>query len=590
MTSSQTFSYSRLHLEQQRHNYFWLGVVMFFLMVSFGFLTWHTFDYEWPLYYGVGPTLLIWLFLVILLRIGYGRLAKQVTTVSLTFAPTQLEYTNRLTTKQLAYDQVVKVMIFEGQEEVQTFIRLESREDEPIVIFALDNMAALVECLKQRLPAAKIMIHKQKINANQAVKAFNWVILFIAISGVGYALFFPFAKIFDFAIFLFRLGFVVFSIISLIWAIRTKVFVKRWHQRLMIGGNLLMVILSVVVVYLSILLGENQVNSCAPWTQWARQTGCVARIDGSDTPFFTNDDHLFRRRFGEVKMQDLNDWPWQQTRLGFDTYISEFDVSANGRVVVMHLPNFSEDVGSQPEPNHLWVWRLERNHNEGQRVSEPLIEQVRHLQLSADGELLSLAGYNFENEEPVSTAGIWATDDWQKITDLPSGRDFIFSPDGQQVAAAYNQAIEIFEVTTGVLLQTIPTDGRVSFELVYSPNGRYLVWFYNQEGRLVVWDLEADQIITEWAIGGNPVNLTRAAFAIASNNKTVAYIVDDNVTGKCELTVREINAPTSIVTVEMGERRVSCSELAISFSSDNSRLAVGALREITIFDVPTLTQ
>ncbi|HVO42111.1 MAG TPA: WD40 repeat domain-containing protein [Aggregatilineales bacterium] len=117
-------------------------------------------------------------------------------------------------------------------------------------------------------------------------------------------------------------------------------------------------------------------------------------------------------------------------------------------------------------------------------------------------------------------------------TKFPAGGDvrfttFELSPDGKTIATAnYNDEIDLWDVATGkmtVLFQ--PADKKVDLAipaLRFTEDGKSLVYYHSQSGKLHVWDLAAKKEQNIALTGG-------ASFALNSRGDTVAWIFKSQV-------------------------------------------------------------
>lgn len=92
-----------------------------------------------------------------------------------------------------------------------------------------------------------------------------------------------------------------------------------------------------------------------------------------------------------------------------------------------------------------------------------------------------------------NTSKLWNMDKPSLIASLPLG-GLAFSPDGEKLAVAGDNAISVYSATSGDLLNVINTGNSDYWgHMAYSPDGKYLVYVTQQE-QIALWDFTAKSI------------------------------------------------------------------------------------------------
>ncbi|HZI86182.1 MAG TPA: caspase family protein [Pyrinomonadaceae bacterium] len=114
---------------------------------------------------------------------------------------------------------------------------------------------------------------------------------------------------------------------------------------------------------------------------------------------------------------------------------------------------------------------------------------------SFDGKLIAITGF----EKKERSVLIYETENGRKVNSFQINDDeqsgavatLCLSGDGRLVAAGYATKIDIFEITSGRIIRTLPHAGRVT-SLTFSPDGRFLIALGENNDKYI-WDASSGE-------------------------------------------------------------------------------------------------
>jgi WD40 repeat protein len=126
--------------------------------------------------------------------------------------------------------------------------------------------------------------------------------------------------------------------------------------------------------------------------------------------------------------------------------------------------------GQKLTPNVVAALYRVAEQNRILHVSSRLPRNAETVSFSLDGRRFVTAGY----QQPVTISDAISGN---KLLDLPifDATAVGFSIDGSQLAVAAGQRVELFDISTGTILKSLPGIGAKLRRIVFSPDGQYLV-------------------------------------------------------------------------------------------------------------------
>ncbi|MCF7763608.1 MAG: protein kinase [Verrucomicrobia bacterium] len=268
--------------------------------------------------------------------------------------------------------------------------------------------------------------------------------------------------------------------------------------------------------------------------------------------------------------EDLRGWEWNHVRhrsIASGQPITQFTdpiyymaVSSNGR----HVALISNQMLQVAELTAAGT--LKRRQVLG-LVPPPFVESMPWCAFSADGQFLAAASTN-------GIAKLWNMEDRTLVRSFQGSTNAIDAiaiyPSGKEIAVAKrdDQAINIFDVSSGKLIRPLPTV-RMCFSLAYSPDGR---WLASGAGEREIWIWESST--------GNLVK----KLSYPSPVQALAFSPDSGWLaggGNTTLKLWEVSSWNLAATLEGHTAWIN----SVAFTPDGTRLVSAGLdREIKIWE------
>ncbi len=268
--------------------------------------------------------------------------------------------------------------------------------------------------------------------------------------------------------------------------------------------------------------------------------------------------------------EDLRGWEWNHVRhrsIASGQPITQFTdpiyymaVSSNGR----HVALISNQMLQVAELTAAGT--LKRRQVLG-LVPPPFAESMPWCAFSADGQFLAAASTN-------GIAKLWNMEDRTLVRSFQGSTNAIDAiaiyPSGKEIAVAKrdDQAINIFDVSSGKLIRPLPTV-RMCFSLAYSPDGR---WLASGAGEREIWIWESST--------GNLVK----KLSYPSPVQALAFSPDSGWLaggGNTTLKLWEVSSWNLAATLEGHTAWIN----SVAFTPDGTRLVSAGLdREIKIWE------
>jgi len=180
---------------------------------------------------------------------------------------------------------------------------------------------------------------------------------------------------------------------------------------------------------------------------------------------------------------------------------------------------------------------------------------VLSITISPDGNILASASFN--------KVKLWSLADGQLLQDLDGVTPVVFSPDGTMVATGDKSGIvKLWQVESGLLLQTIGDSGGIVKSIAFNPNEPILAVGYG-DGTMKLWRINDDHLLTKYQgdSGANDV------MTFSPDGK---LLVASGISGEIQILRTYAWFPMDILRAHDDVR-------ALAFSPDATLLATGGI-------------
>lgn len=224
----------------------------------------------------------------------------------------------------------------------------------------------------------------------------------------------------------------------------------------------------------------------------------------------------------------------------FESGFGDVAFSPDGTTFVTGPGNFARETAART----ITFWDAKTYKATGKIVSGGIVQRIN---FSPDGKSLAVVSYmDTGSDNDKTVVELWDVQA-KKLAAAQPAKDrsidgsalfvmsqIAFSPDGGRLATITKQAVEVWDVKSGELVQTLRGHQQDVTGVWYSPDGRFLVSTGEQQtppaGELLIWDARTGEKLKSLP------GYTYAAFApdgtlIASGNEDKDYSVIDVSTG-----------------------------------------------------------
>ncbi len=251
---------------------------------------------------------------------------------------------------------------------------------------------------------------------------------------------------------------------------------------------------------------------------------------------------------GNIKLWDVSTGERKHTLSGFSQQITSVEFSPNGKTVAGSALN-----------NTVLSWNVDDGQIKHEFVGHT--DWILTLAFSPDGKtLVSVSG--------DGTIRLWDTNTGKQKKILTKREDsygtVAYSPDGNILAySVYHKSeIELLNVSTGIVEETIHIpEGGVS-ELLYSPDKKTLVGM-DWGGRIYFWNLDSGKNIL--TIKGHTTNVYALAFS--TDGTTLASTFGSRIS------LWDVETRKHKETIKGHQQSVSATIASLAFSPDNRTVA-----------------
>lgn len=253
----------------------------------------------------------------------------------------------------------------------------------------------------------------------------------------------------------------------------------RYNRSLFIISCIFLCISCAILIYQA-----KPSRPCGLIGRYVLKSGCVHSFSRGEFASFTPDGRaIVHDNFRSVEIHSLQGWPLDLiARFQQDDFVHFVAHSANGQWIADRT--WSEETGET-----VWIWNTTTKSLEREYTLEPVVgNPIRNIVFSPDGEKLAIA-----RGESVE---IWDVALWKK-TELDGAWSIAFSRDGTQIALLDKKNMNYVKVLSAATLSVdrILTWNAVGWVegLEFSPDGRLLA-LNTGYGSVHLWDLDKGQL------------------------------------------------------------------------------------------------
>ena len=251
--------------------------------------------------------------------------------------------------------------------------------------------------------------------------------------------------------------------------------------------------------------------------------------------------------FGSIHLWDVETAKRLHTLSGYSGAITGISFSPDGQTLAG-----GSDYG---------VLRLWDVTGEPRPIITEYISSVQRVSFSPDGQTLAI-------QDQISNVHLWnARTEALHHTPLIS-KSMSFSPDGQVLASQSHNTIDLWDLQTEALLDTITKDG-ISWGVSFSPDSQ-MIAAIDANGVVLLWDVKTKTLLHTF---------------IAARTISISFSPDSQmIAGTSRTDVHLWDTKTGDILQEFtGERRID----SISFSPDSQTLAIASRTDVHLWDTKT---
>ena len=251
--------------------------------------------------------------------------------------------------------------------------------------------------------------------------------------------------------------------------------------------------------------------------------------------------------YGSIHLWDVETAKRLHTLSGYSGVITGVSFSPDGQTLAG-----GSDVGV------LGLWDVT---GEPRPIITEHISSVQEISFSPDGQTLAI-------QDQINNVHLWnARTEALHHTPFIS-KSMSFSPDGQVLASQSHNSIDLWDLQTEALLDTITTD-KISRGISFSPDSQ-MIAAIDANGVVLLWDVKTKTLLhTSIAARTISISFSPDSQMIAGTSRTDVHLWDTK-TG-------------DILQEFTGERKID----SISFSPDSQTLAIASWLDVHLWDTET---
>ena len=251
--------------------------------------------------------------------------------------------------------------------------------------------------------------------------------------------------------------------------------------------------------------------------------------------------------FGSIRLWDVETAKRLHTLSGYSGAITGISFSPDGQT-----------LAGGSDGGVLRLWDIT---GEPRPIITEHISSVRGVSFSPDGQTLAI-------QDQISNVHLWnARTEALHHTPFVSS-SMAFSPDGQVLASQSHNTIDLWDLQTEALLDTITKDG-ISRGVSFSPDSQ-MIAAIDANGAVLLWDVKTKTLLHTF---------------IAARTISISFSPDSQmIAGTSRTDVHLWDTKTGDILQEFtGERRID----SISFSPDSQTLAIASRTDVHLWDTKT---
>ena len=250
--------------------------------------------------------------------------------------------------------------------------------------------------------------------------------------------------------------------------------------------------------------------------------------------------------FGSIHLWDVETAKRLHTLSGYSGAITGISLSPDGQTLAG-----GSDAG---------VLRLWDVTGEPRPIITEHISSVQGVSFSPDGQILAI-------RDEISNVHLWnVSTEALHHTPLVS-RSMSFSPDGQVLASQSRNSINLWDLQTEALLDTITKDG-ISWGVSFSPDSQ-MIAAIDTNGVVLLWDVKTKTLLRT---------------LIAARTISISFSPDNQmIAGTSRTGVHLWDTKTGDILQEFTGERIN----SISFSPDSQRIAIASRTDVHLRDTKT---